>query len=264
MLVSEIQSRFRQVDRAQYPLLKGLETAQIYDGKMGPGGLYLAAQMSQKAFGNLPDKARVMDLACGQGNTSIFLARTFDVQVFAVDLWISANDLYKNIQHGGCEDKVLPFNLDITKSLPFADFYFDAIFCMDGFHYFGANPGLLDILQRLLKPGADLVIGNPCFDREFDAPPPPVYQTFWDDEFSRYHSPGYWHDLVTASGKFTDVHCHEACDGVIYWEDSLLHDIASGKSERVEADADEIVFGHEHPEYPYLTHYVLSCKSAKV
>ena len=36
----------------------------------------------------------------------------------------------------GVADKVCPFNVDVTESMPFPQGHFDAIFCMGGTHYF--------------------------------------------------------------------------------------------------------------------------------
>jgi cyclopropane fatty-acyl-phospholipid synthase-like methyltransferase len=59
---------------------------------MGPGGLYLAARMARTL--SLKAGNTVMDLGCGRGATSVFLARKFGVNVVAVDWWISSNEVY--------------------------------------------------------------------------------------------------------------------------------------------------------------------------
>lgn len=227
---------------------------------MGPGGLILASQMTAKV--PFQKGMRVMDLGCGKGGTATFLSHTQDVSVYAIDLWISANELFEHIKSAGCENKVLPFNLDTTKELPFPDNYFDTIFCMDAWHYFGANPGFLEHISKYLKQGGYMIVGNPCFDREFDTPVPQVYEAFWNDEFSKYHSPQWWHTVFEKSELFTEIVAEQAQDGVELWEDALLHDIETNsiKGDRLEADADEIVLGHDNPQYPYLTHYILSCR----
>lgn len=260
MKIEAIKSSFRQVDRKRYPELGNLTRGQIYKGKMGPGGLFLATQMARTA-GFAPGM-RVMDLGCGKGATSVFVTSRYEVITYAVDLWVPADELFATVKEAHLENRVLPFNLDATKTLPFPREYFDAVFCMDAFHYVGAEPGFLAHIAAHLKPGAHVVIGNPCFDREFQNPPPPTYQAFWNDEFSRYHSPGWWKGVVEESGLFTDISAEEAQEGTVLWEDSLLDDIKRGvvSTERAEADADEIVLGQDHPEIPRLTHYILSCR----
>lgn len=163
--ISDVKAGFRRLKDAEFPELAGLTRAQIYDGKMGPGGLYLAARMARTL--SLECGATIMDLGCGRGATSVFLARQFGVNVVAVDWWISANELYSRTRQAGVN--IVPMHLDVTQELPFAESCFDAIFCMDAIHYFGANPGFLPHLIRHLKQGGRLSIGSPCFNEEFDA-----------------------------------------------------------------------------------------------
>lgn len=264
MEIDEIKKQFRELDIAKYPKLseRGLLRDQIYREKMGPGGLFLASEMCSLIENHLKPGMRVLDLGCGRATTSIFISQTYGAIVYAVDLWVSANDLFSEISRENCENRVLPFNLDATKVLPFPVDYFDTIFCMDAFHYFGADEGFLQRISAHLKPDGQFIVGNPCFDREFEGEIPPVYRDFWTDEFSKYHSPAWWKNLFERSGLFGDIKSAEAVDGVILWEDDILYDLSTGneRAGRIHADADEIVFGHQNPQYPYLTHYILSAK----
>ncbi|NKB70638.1 MAG: SAM-dependent methyltransferase, partial [Candidatus Latescibacteria bacterium] len=60
---------------------------------MGPGGLYLAAQMTRRM--HLSPGQRVLDLGCGGGATSVFLAKQFGVSVVALELYLSATDKFR-------------------------------------------------------------------------------------------------------------------------------------------------------------------------
>ena len=126
MNIDRIRREFRTPAAADYPELQGYSRTAIYEGKMGPGGLYLSAQMSRRM--HLSAGQRVLDLGCGGGATSVFLAKKFGVSVVAIDLVISATEKYRRFQQHGVEDRVVPLNLDITQELPFAHDYFDAVF----------------------------------------------------------------------------------------------------------------------------------------
>ena len=69
---------------------------------MGPSCLRLIDELTTRM--NLQPAMRVLDLGCGTGLTSIFLAQEFGVQVFATDLWISPSENYARIRQFGLED----------------------------------------------------------------------------------------------------------------------------------------------------------------
>ena len=51
----------------------------------------------------------------------------------------------------------------------------------------------------------------------------------------------------------------EAEDGERYWDDDLLYNLTRGEDAGVLADdADQILFGRDHPGQPRLTHYLLT------
>jgi len=261
MNIEEIKNIFRTPAMEDYPELQDYSRAEIYSGKMGPGGLYLAAQIARRL--NLSQGQRVLDLGCGMGATSIFLAKQYGVKVVAVDLWISATKLYQQLQKHGVDDRIMPLNLDVTENLPFAEDYFDAIFCMDSVHYYGGTVSFWNHLLPHLKHGGHLGIGSPCFDQEFSRETlkalPSVYDDgpdLWPDEFSKYHSPVWWKELIQKTDGMDVIESHELEDGVIYWEDDILNNLEiGGSTEDAERDASQVTFRAQG--VPYLTHFVL-------
>ena len=55
---------------------------------MGPNSLKMLEELTCGM--DLHPGMRVLDLGCGKGMTSIFLANKFGVNVYVTDLWISA------------------------------------------------------------------------------------------------------------------------------------------------------------------------------
>jgi len=57
--------------------------------------------------------------------------------------------------------------MNITKELPFGDGYFDAIFCMNAFNFYGGNVEFLRHLLKHLKAAGQLCIGSEALTDEF-------------------------------------------------------------------------------------------------
>ena len=142
---------------------------------------------------------RVLDLGCGRALTSIFLAREFDVQVWATDLWISAGENLDRIRDAGVEDRVFPLHLD-TRSLPFAGGYFDAIVCVDAYSYFGTDDLFLNYFAHFLKPGCQAGIAGAGLVLEMDQPVPPYLAEMWTQDFWCLHSSAWWRRHWERSG----------------------------------------------------------------
>jgi len=115
----------------------------IIKNQMGLNPLWLTEWLCEKM--PLTSGMRVLDLGCGKALSSIFLAKEYRVQVWAVDLWIKATDHYNCIRQSGIEDHVFPVHVD-ARSLPFAEGYFEAIICTDAYIYFGTDDLYLDYL----------------------------------------------------------------------------------------------------------------------
>lgn len=140
---------------------------------------------------------RVLDLGCGTGLTSIFLAQKFGVTVFAADLWISATENYRRFREFGLEKQIIPIQADAC-SLPFANQYFDAVISVDAYQYFGANEQYLDDhLTPLVKEGGIFAIAMPGVKNEFDEIIPEELQPYLSSSGSdiHWHTYDWWRKL---------------------------------------------------------------------
>ena len=237
MNIQEAQATFRSPNLADYPELAGYSREQIYDETIGGGALYLAARMVRTLRLNRSDV--VLDLGCGKGATSIFLARHFGVKVIAVDLWHPAALLNDKFIARGLRQAIVPLHLDVTRELPFAENYFDAIFSMNSFSFYGGTVEFLRHLLKHLKPGGQLAVGSevlsdeftpeqlahPPYEYAFKLPPPNEHVDVFADDFRKQHTPQWWKNFFAESGLLEVEDCHELEDATILYEDLVLYNI---------------------------------------
>ena len=144
---------------------------------MGPNCVRFAEELTA----NIPfsPNMRVLDLGCGMGLSSIYLARTFGVRVFAADLWINPSDNFARFRDFGLEDAVIPLRAE-GHALPFAEGYFDAVICIDAYHFFGCDPEYLDAhIAPLVKPGGFIAAAIPGLRQEFTGDIPDELRPYW-------------------------------------------------------------------------------------
>jgi len=258
----EIRSTFRQLDSARLAALSNLTKDEMYDNgeMMAPGGLLLAQMMAEKM--SLKAGQTVLDLGCGRGQTSAFLASNFGVKAVSVDLWIGNEERSKKAEQFGVESLITSLQGDITRGLPAEFANFDAIFAMQSFHTFGTKNGILSYLGSLLKKGGKICIAQTCFDTETNNLPDIFRQTNgWNAEYEKYHSPDWWQSLFEASGNFEVEFCEEISDGKVMWEDHVLYcgERSNWSKEYFEKTAwliRQLIWGKINS--PALTHFILS------
>lgn len=165
---------------------------------MGPNPVIILSELARQL--RLSRGMRVLDLGCGKALTSCYLAKEFDVTVFATDLWIPAAENWGRIQSLGLQDKVVPIHAD-AHSLPFAEGFFDAVVSVDSYHYFGTSEHYLYAsFAPLVKQGGQLAIAMPGLTEEFRDGVPAELQPFWCPEMNTFHSHRWWRDLWARSG----------------------------------------------------------------
>uniref|UniRef100_A0A7C2JZI5 Methyltransferase domain-containing protein n=1 Tax=Schlesneria paludicola TaxID=360056 RepID=A0A7C2JZI5_9PLAN len=159
---------------------------------------------------------RVLDLGCGRALSSIFLHREFGVQVWAADLWFSADENLRRIRDAGVEAGVFPLHLD-ARSLPFAAGFFDAIVSIDSYFYYGTDDHYLGQLARYLKPGGQLGIAGAGLMTEIDGPLPLHLQAWWTPDVWCLHSAAWWRRHWERTGFVTVEQADTLPDGWRLW-----------------------------------------------
>jgi cyclopropane fatty-acyl-phospholipid synthase-like methyltransferase len=194
----------------------------LRENMMGPNCVMILEELS-KDF-SLSPNARVLDLGCGKGLTSIFLAEEFGVQVYATDLWITATENFNRFRELGLEDRIIPIHADVH-DLPYADGYFDAIICIDSYPYYGAKEGFVGrYLSPLVKKGGFIAVATPGLQKDLkDGIVPSELVPFWEEDMN-FYSLDWWKKLWSNEDTITITHgksmsCHQQA-----WEDWLQCD----------------------------------------
>ena len=172
-----------------FPRSAGYDPAWMLENLMGPNAVWLAEALAQVM--RLEPGMRVLDMGCGRAISSIFLAREFDLQVWATDLWIAASDNWRRIREAGLQDRVFPIHAE-AHALPFAEDFFDALVSLDAYHYFGTDDLYLGYYARFVRHGGQLGIVVPGLRQELAAGVPPHLAPYWQREFWSFHSPAWW------------------------------------------------------------------------
>jgi cyclopropane fatty-acyl-phospholipid synthase-like methyltransferase len=161
---------------------------------MGPNAMRLSEELSSHL--NIDENMRILDLGCGCGLSTLLLAEKYGASVFAADLWISPTENYERFKSIGIADKAFPISVDANKGLPFANGYFDLLFSVDAYHYFGDTEKMLPSLIAFVKKGGHIAVAIPGLKYEFGKNVPAEMQPFWNSEVERtLHSLDWWKDL---------------------------------------------------------------------
>lgn len=220
----QIQVGYRRLNAERHPLLRQLSRDDIYDdgNGMAPGGLILAEMLADELSINPGDK--VLDLGCGRGQSSVFLASRYQVEVTSVDLWVGAEERKRRAADAGVDAAITALQGDVRRGLPIERGTLDAIFCMQAFHCFGTQSWVLRYLTTLLKPGGRIGIAQGCFRHEVDVLPPLFAETAgWNAEYDKYHSPSWWRHHFASCEDLEVVRAEEVIDGDVMWEDDVLY-----------------------------------------
>lgn len=214
----------RPLEAARHPILAERTRDEIYDdGRwMAPGGLLLAQRLADAL--HLRPGDRVLDLGCGRGQSSVFLATNFGADVISLDLWIPAVERQAAAARSGVADHVTALQGDIARGVPVRGGSLDAIVCLQAFHCFGTARWLMRYLASLLKTGGRLAIAQGCFRSEVDVLPPLFRATDgWNVQYGNYHSPRWWQRHFEEHGKLAVRVAMELPDGDVLWEDDVLY-----------------------------------------
>ena len=99
---------------------------------------------------------RALDLGCGTGEMMKMLLQVDDQrELYGIDL----SEKMLSVAESKLSGKVR-LVLGDSEHLPFADNFFDVVYCNDSFHHYPAPENVIREVQRVLKPGGTFLIGD--------------------------------------------------------------------------------------------------------
>ena len=204
---------------------------------MGPNAMRLSEELA--SYLPIHKDMRVLDLGCGCGLSTYLLIKKYGVTVIAADLWISPTENYERFQSVGIDDKAVPISVDATKGLPFAHNYFDVLFSVDAYHYFGDTKEMLSSLITFVKTGGYIAVAIPGVKNEFAGNVPDAMKPFWSDEMERtLHSLDWWKDLWKGTKGIEMIDCREMTCCKQAWDEWLTgyHPVVADDVKMMEAE----------------------------
>jgi len=198
----------------------------LVENWMGPNPLYLAEEVCANM--DLRPGMKVLDMGCGKGCSSVFLAKEYGVTVFATDLWISATENLRRFEEAGVADLVFPIHAD-AHSLPYAEGFFDAAVSLNAYHYFGTSDTYFPLTySKLVKTGGQFgFVIDGLIDED-------KWSHWAKDEGSvAYHSGEWWRKHFERAGSVEITACYDFDDpesadkGIYAWGEREGHDTSN-------------------------------------
>ncbi len=184
----------------RFPKTATFPVSLVREKIMGPNPLKLCEELLTGS--DLPHGSRVCDLGSGTGITSALLAREYDLDVYAVDLWSDPAENRAFFDSLGIPvSSIHPVKADASRGLPFCAGFFDAVVSIDSYNYYGRDSRYLD--ERLLpyvRTGGELHLSIPGMVHDCHDDLPSCLLASWTPEQLEYmHDMAWWKRMLGQS-----------------------------------------------------------------
>ena len=145
----------------------------------GPGS-FDSARKALTLMPDLPDNCHVLDVGCGPGRQTIYLAQLTNGRITAVDNHQPFLDqLTRSAVEQGLDRRITPLNEDMNH-LALPELSFDLIWSEGALYQMGFANGLKS-MKRFLRPGGYLAVTEAVWLKD-EKPPPEVWE-IWEEEY---------------------------------------------------------------------------------
>ena len=179
---------------------------------MGPNSLRILEELFAKFPIRLSYNSVVLDLGCGKGLTSYAIAKETCANVYANDVWISAEDNTKRFSEWGVSEQIIPVHED-ANNLNFDKGQFNALISIDSYHYFATRKGFFDEkILPFLCDKAVVLIGVPGIKDKFTGRSQELLSDWLGNEAYMFQSPSTWKEIIGNNDRIDVVETWEmAC-----------------------------------------------------
>jgi arsenite methyltransferase len=130
----------------------------LLDGIFHPGGLALSNLMAEMM--GIDSTSRILDIACGDGMTSTYLAKKFSCFVAGIDAGSNMIDLAKERARKIGVEQTTEFRVGFAANIPFANEEFNAAYSECAVCTFQEKQNAVLEIKRILKPSGILGIND--------------------------------------------------------------------------------------------------------
>lgn len=186
---------------------------------MGPNSLRLLDELLDEYPLQYTSKNLVLDLGCGSGITSLFIANETGATVYATDLWISEETNRERFSQWNMQDKLIPVNEDAT-NLHFEKEMFDALVSIDSYHYFAGKEGFfVNNILPYIKKGGIVLIAIPGIKNEFDGRSEELITQWLGEEAYMFQSSDFWKRIIGTHEEIEEVRTWEMSSFELPWQE---------------------------------------------
>ena len=178
---------------------------------MGPDSYIIINELLENKATD--EKIRILDLGCGKGLTSIYMAEKYkNAEIFAVDLWVEPKENYIFFKEQKLDNRIIPLNCS-AENLPFAEEYFDMVVSVDSYHYFGLEKDFFKYnIKQLLKENGEIYIAVPGIKKDYEIVPKDLEHHISEEDFKLFKSINYWENLLAKDLKeikIKEMQCYD-------------------------------------------------------
>ena len=176
---------------------------------MGPNSIRLLDSLLEEYPLQFTPENLVLDLGCGKGLTSLFIANETGATVYANDLWISEEENRARFAEWNMQARLIPVHED-ANNLKFDKEMFDALVSIDAYHYFAGKEGFFtERILPFLKSGATALIAIPGIKNEFDGRSEELLAPWLKDEAYMFQSADFWKKIIGTHEDIAEVRTWE-------------------------------------------------------